>query len=95
MGFYIDDIDTTPIDLILSFTSPFDSKVNTEIREKLSDKANYVQYLDKVPLQMDIARIVLQEIIEHCESIRAIHAIPDSLRRFYVQAYQFGFFEGM
>ena len=76
------------VDLILSFTSPFDSKENTEIREKLSDKANYEQYLDKVPLQMDIERIVLKEMIEHCESIRAIHAIPVSLRRFYVQAYQ-------
>ena len=76
------------VDLILSFTSPFDSKENTEIREKLSDKANYEQYLDKVPLQMDIERIVLKEMIEHGESIRAIHAIPVSLRRFYVQAYQ-------
>ncbi len=76
------------VDLILSFTSPFDSKENTEIREKLSDKANYEQYLDKVPLQMDIERIVLKEMIEHGESISAIHAIPVSLRRFYVQAYQ-------
>ena len=76
------------VDLILSFTSPFDSKENTEIREKLYDKANYEKYFDKVPLQMDIERIVLKEMIEHGESIRAIHSIPVSLRRFYVQAYQ-------
>ncbi len=76
------------VDLILSFTSPFDSKENTEIREKLSDKANYEQYFDTVPVQMDIERIVLKEMIEHGESIRAIHSIPVSLRRFYVQAYQ-------
>jgi len=76
------------VDLILSFTSVFDSKENNEIREKLSDKANYEQYYDKVPLQMDIERIVLKEMIEHGEAIRAIHAIPVSLRRFYVQAYQ-------
>jgi len=76
------------VDLILSFTSVFDSKENNEIREELSDKANYEQYYDKVPLQMDIERIVLKEMIEHGEAIRAIHAIPVSLRRFYVQAYQ-------
>ena len=76
------------VELILSFTSVFDSKENNEIREKLSDKANYEQYFDKVPLQMDIERIVLKEMIEHGDTIRAIHAIPVSLRRFYVQAYQ-------
>ncbi len=76
------------VDLILSFTSTLDSKENNEIREKLSDKANYSKYLDKVPPQMDIERIVLQEMIDHGESIRAIRAIPVSLRRFYVQAYQ-------
>ena len=81
------DFDKT-VDLILSFTSTYDSKENTEIRQKLSDKANYRQYFDQVPIQMDIERIVLKEMIEHGEPIRAIRAIPVSLRRFYVQAYQ-------
>ena len=76
------------VDLILSFTSTYDSKENTEIREKLSDKENYEKYLDQVPTQMDIERIVLKEMIEHDEYIRAIRAIPLSLRRFYIQAYQ-------
>lgn len=76
------------VDLILSFRSVFDSKENNEIREKLSDKSNYKQYFDKVPLPMDIERIVLKEMIEHGEAIRAIRAIPVSMRRFYVQAYQ-------
>ena len=76
------------VDLILSFTSSYDSKENTEIREKLSDKANYEQCFDQVPVQMDIERIVLKEMIEHGEPIRAIRAIPVSLRRFYIQAYQ-------
>lgn len=76
------------VDLILSFTSIFDSKENTEIREKLSDKANYEKYFDEIPFQMDIERIVLKEMIEHGEPIRAIRMIPVSLRRFYVQAYQ-------
>ncbi|HSB83326.1 MAG TPA: tRNA pseudouridine(13) synthase TruD [Nitrosarchaeum sp.] len=76
------------VELIVSFTSPYDSKENTEIREKLSDKSNYKKYFEQVPLQMDIERIVLQEMIEHDDAQKAIHAIPLSLRRFYVQAYQ-------
>jgi len=76
------------ISLILSFTSTYDSKENTEIREKLSDEENYEKYYDKVPFQMDIERMVLKEMIEHGEPIRAIRIIPVSLRRFYIQAYQ-------
>jgi len=76
------------VELILSFTSPYDSKENTEIREKLSDKENYEKYFDQVPHQMDIERIVLKEMIEHGDALRAIRSIQISLRRFYIQAYQ-------
>ncbi|MBL7001263.1 MAG: tRNA pseudouridine(13) synthase TruD [Nitrosopumilus sp.] len=76
------------VELIVSFTSIYDSKENTEIREKLSDKENYEKYFDQVPYQMDIERIVLKEMIEHGDSFRAIRSIPISLRRFYIQAYQ-------
>jgi len=37
---------------------------------------------------MDVERIVLQEMIEHDDAQKAIHTVPLSLRRFYVQAYQ-------
>jgi len=37
---------------------------------------------------MDIERIVLKEMIEHGDTLKAIRAIPLFLRRFYVQAYQ-------
>ena len=76
------------VELILSFTSPYDSKENTEIREKLSDKENYEKYFDQVPYQMDIERIVLKEMIEHGDALCAIRSIQISLRRFYIQAYQ-------
>ncbi len=76
------------IDLIVSFTSKYDSKENTEIREKLADKSNYKNYFDQIPLQMDIERIVIKEMMEHDDEQKAIRAIPLSLRRFYVQAYQ-------
>lgn len=74
--------------LILSFTSEYDSPENNEIRQKLTDKQNYKQYFEKIPKQMDIERIVIKEMIDHDDSFRAIRAIPLSLRRFYVQAFQ-------
>lgn len=76
------------VNLILSFTSPYDSKENTEIREKLTDPSNYKKYLEQVPPQMDVERIVLEEMILHDDAQKAIHAVPLPLRRFYVQAYQ-------
>ena len=76
------------VELILSFTSPYDSKENTEIREKLSDKENYQKYFEQIPYQMDIERVVLKEMIEHGDALRAIRSIQISLRRFYIQAYQ-------
>ena len=76
------------VDLILSFTSSYDSKENTEIREKLKDPENYEKYFDQIPFQMDIERMVLHEMIEHKDSLKAMRSIPISLRRFYVQAYQ-------
>ena len=76
------------VELILSFTSSYDSKENTEIREKLSDPANYKKYFDHVPPQMDIERIVLKEMIDHSDPLSAIRSVPLTIRRFYVQAYQ-------
>ncbi len=76
------------VDLVLAFISSYDSKENSEIREKLTDRENYKACLELVPFQMDIERIVLKEMIEHGDSFKAIRAIPLSLRRFYIQAYQ-------
>lgn len=76
------------VNLLLSFTTPYDSKENTEIRKKLGDKSNYKEYLRYVPPQMDIERTVIQEMLEHDNELKAIRAIPLSLRRFYIQAYQ-------
>ena len=76
------------VQLILSFTSPYDSVENTEIRDKLKDPDNYAKYLDQVPVQMDTERIILKEMINHGNAYRAIRAIPISLRRFFVQSFQ-------
>ena len=76
------------VELILSYTSEYDSRENSEIRQKLSDKTNYKKYLDMVPPQMDIERTVLEQMISHDDPRKAVRAIPVALRRFYVQAYQ-------
>ena len=72
----------------MSFTSPYDSEENNEIREKLQDSANYAKYLDQIPPQMDIEKIVLKEMIDSGDSQLSVKKIPLSLRRFYIQAYQ-------
>ena len=76
------------VDLLVSSTSPYDSKENTEIRTKFKDRSNYEKYLHTVPVQMDIERIVIKAMIDHDDDLTAIRAIPLSLRRFYIQAYQ-------
>ena len=76
------------VDLILSFTSPYDSKENNELREKLKDKSNYSKVFDEIPFQMDVERIVVKEMLDSDDPQKAIRSIPLSLRRFYVQAYQ-------
>lgn len=76
------------VDLILSFTSEYDSKENTEIREKLSDHSNFERLIDQLPIQMDVERKVLREMIDSNDPKLAIKSVPLQLRRFFVQAYQ-------
>jgi len=76
------------VDLLLSFTSEYDSQQNTELRKKLSDKSNFSKMVDEVPFQMDLERKVLSEMIQHDDPKLAFKAIPISMRRFFVQAYQ-------
>jgi tRNA pseudouridine13 synthase len=76
------------ISLLLTFTSKYDSKENSQLREKLSDKSNYSKILEKIPFQMDLERIVVTEMIKDDNPKTALRAIPLAIRRFYVQAYQ-------
>jgi len=76
------------IDLILSFTSPYDSKENTELRNKLADPSNYSKVVDSIPRQMDIEKMVVTEMISSNNVQSAIKVVPLQLRRFYIQAYQ-------
>ena len=76
------------VDTLLSYTSEYDLPHNNKIREMLKDKSNYSKIFNEVPPQMDIERIVLDEMINHGDSLKALRAIPIQLRRFFVEAFQ-------
>jgi tRNA pseudouridine13 synthase len=76
------------VETLLSFTSEYDFAHNNKIREMLKDKSNYAKVFDQVPPQMDIERIVLDEMINHGDALKALRAIPIQLRRFFVEAFQ-------
>lgn len=76
------------VETLLSFTSEYDLEHNNKIREMLKDKSNYAKVFDQVPPQMDIERVVLGEMINHDDALKALRAIPIQLRRFFVEAFQ-------
>jgi len=76
------------VNLLLSFTSEYDTKENTELRQKLSDISNFKKIRNEIPKQMDLELIVVDEIIQHNDPKKAIRALPTPMKRFFVQAYQ-------
>ena len=76
------------VDLLLSFTSEYDSIENTKLRELMSDTSKYSEALKIIPKNMDLERIALKEMIEHNDHVKTIRALPLSIRRFFVQSYQ-------
>lgn len=76
------------VEILLSSTSEYDLPESNKIRNELRDKTNYSRVFADVPPQMDIERLVLREMIDHDNASKALHAIPISLRRFFVEAYQ-------
>lgn len=79
---------TKAVTLLLTFTSKYDTPENSLLREKLSDKTKYSKLLEDIPFQMDLERIVVSEMIKDDNPKSAIRAIPITIRRFFVQAYQ-------
>ncbi|KAF6243674.1 tRNA pseudouridine(13) synthase TruD [Nitrosopumilus sp. b1] len=76
------------VDYILSYESEYDSKENSEIRNKLKDTKNLASVENQVPPQMDLERLVISELIKHNDPHSAVRALPVNMKRFYVQAYQ-------
>ena len=76
------------VNLLLTFTSEYDSQENTNLRQQLQDRSAFPRLFEKIPKQMDLERIVVNEIVKHGNSLTAIKALPISIKRLYVQAYQ-------
>lgn len=79
---------SSAVDYILSYESEYDSKENSEIRNKLKDTKNFANVESLIPPQMDLERLVVSEMIKHNDPHTAIRALPTNMKRFYVQAYQ-------
>ena len=76
------------VEILLSATSKYDLPENNTLRKELADKGNYSKVLPTLPPRMDVERITIQEMLDHGDPLMALRAIPLSLRRFFVEAYQ-------
>jgi tRNA pseudouridine13 synthase len=76
------------VELLLSYTTEYDSPSSREIRTKIADPENYRSVLKSLPKGMDIERSVLAAIVAGKDSISALRAVPINIRRLFVQAYQ-------
>lgn len=76
------------INLLLTYTSKYDSIENSQLREKLYDISKFSTLIKEIPFQMDLERIVINKMIESNNPKNAIRALPLAIRRFFIQAYQ-------
>jgi tRNA pseudouridine13 synthase len=79
---------TQAVELLLSYTTEFDSEMSREIRNRCTDPRNYQQVLKMLPRGMDIERQVLSALVAGRNAIAALRAVPIMIRRLFVQAYQ-------
>src|SRR5919108_3569644 len=76
------------VELLLSYTTKYDSAISREIREKIRDPNNYSQILKQLPKGMDIEYQVISTLINGRGHVAALRSIPIVIRRLFVQAYQ-------
>jgi tRNA pseudouridine13 synthase len=76
------------VELLLSYTTEYDTDSSREIRRKCLDPAGYRQALREMPRGMDIERQLLAALVEGKEPVAALRAVPIQIRRLFVQAYQ-------
>jgi tRNA pseudouridine13 synthase len=76
------------VELLLSYTTEFDTQMSREIRTRCADPRNYRQVLKTLPRGMDIERQVLSALVAGRNAIAALRAVPIMIRRLFVQAYQ-------
>jgi tRNA pseudouridine13 synthase len=76
------------VNLVLSYTSEYDSPENTKIRKMMADQTRFAEVLQLIPKGMDLERILLTEMISHHDAQKAFCKLPLSIRRLFVDAYQ-------
>jgi tRNA pseudouridine13 synthase len=76
------------VELLLCHTTEFDTQMSREIRSRCADPSNYRQVLKILPRGMDIERHVLSALVAGKDTIAALRAVPITIRRLFVQAYQ-------
>ncbi len=76
------------VELLLSYTTHYDSEINKEIREKSQDPRNYPGLVRSMPKGMDIERHLMYAALDGKDDIVALRTIPINIRRLFVQAYQ-------
>lgn len=76
------------VDLLLCYTTEYDTKFSREIRERCQDPRNYRSVLGNIPRGMDIERQILAALVNGKKHISALREIPINIRRLFVHAYQ-------
>jgi tRNA pseudouridine13 synthase len=76
------------VELLLSYTTEYDTPMSKEIRSRSADPSNYRQVLSMLPRGMDIERQVLSALVAGKGAVSALRAVPIIIRRLFVQAYQ-------
>jgi tRNA pseudouridine13 synthase len=76
------------VELLLSFTTEYDSTLSIEIRNKSRDPKKYSQIIRELPKRMDIEYQVMSVLEKGKGPIAALRSIPVNIRRLFVQAYQ-------
>ncbi len=76
------------VELLLSYTTKFDTPESREMRQASTNPSNYRHLANSLPRGMDIERLVMSALAIGKEPVHALRAIPLTIRRLYVQAYQ-------
>jgi tRNA pseudouridine13 synthase len=75
-------------ELLLSYTTEYDSAMSREIRQKSLDPKNYRNILKSLPKGMDIEYQLMNAFVNGKEPISALRSISINIRRLFVHAYQ-------
>lgn len=78
----------TATEIILKFSSPYESESTLELRAQITEAETYTEMLKIMPHGMDIERILAGALENRDKPLDALRTLPLQIRRLYVQAYQ-------